>query len=516
MFQQAMSYLLSFDSLVALLFGVVGGMFIGAMPGLGATMGIALLIPVTFGMEPVPALIMLTTIYTAATYGGSFTAILIHTPGTPSNMATCLDGYAMTQQGKGLRAIGISTAASVTGGVISAIVLILIAPLLAKAALKFDAIEYFLIAIFGLSIIGSLSGDSMVKGVLAGVLGLLAGCVGVDATYGVLRFTFGVTSLTSGVSLTPAIIGLFSISQVMILAEKIRKKGDTAERAETPIMKGRALPTLKEYVKMLPNIIRSAIIGVGVGILPGAGGDIGGWLSYNEAKRFSKNKEQFGRGSEEGLCASEAANNAVTGGSYIPLFTLGIPGSATASVLMGGLIIQGLNPGTEMFTTYAPLTYAIFGGFLIANLIMGFIGILIAKYIVKAAYVSTAILAPIIVVLSVVGAYAINVNLFDVVMMAIFGIFGYLLRKNGFATAPFILGLILGPMAERQLQRAFLMSKGASIIQYTFARPLAVVLLVMIVIALFAPLIGKLLSRKLAVRNAATAEQAERFKDSDD
>ncbi|MGE4283153.1 MAG: tripartite tricarboxylate transporter permease [Clostridia bacterium] len=489
--------LFSMQAIIALLVGVIGGMFIGALPGLGATMGIALLIPITFGMEPAAGLIMLTGLYTSAIYGGSITAILIHTPGTPASAATAMDGYELTKQGNGLHAIGVSTVASMLGGTFSAVCLLFIAPPLAQLSLKFNAPEYFLIAIFGLTIIGSLAGDSMLKGIIAGAFGLLVGFIGFDISYGVARFTYKITALESGIQLVPALIGLFSMSQVMIQAEILGKEKKDEKQVIAPL-EGRLIPTSREVIQMIPNIIRSAIIGVFVGILPGAGGDIGGWVSYNEAKRFSKNKSRFGKGAIEGVWASETANNAVTGGSFIPLLTLGIPGSSASAVLLGGLMIQGLTPGHTLFTEHANITYAIIFGFLFANILMGVIGLLIAKQVVKVASAPTGILAPIIVVLSIVGSYAINLSMFDVYVMAIFGFMGYFMRKTGFPTAPVVLAIILGPMAEMGFKRAVIMSKGASILEYYFSRPLSIVLIMLIVLSLFAPIFMNHLQKKMA------------------
>lgn len=486
--------LFSLQTIVGLLVGVVGGMFIGALPGLGATMGIAILIPITYGMEPVAALVMLTALYTSAIYGGSITAILIHTPGTPASAATAMDGYRLTMRGEGLRAVGIATVSSMIGGTISAIILLLVAPMLARLSLRFSAPEYFLLAIFGLTIIGTLSADNLLKGLISGVLGLAVALIGYDITYGIPRFAYGVTALQSGIETVPALIGLFSISQVLIQAENI---GKPTVKQEVGALQGRMLPTAKEMLMLLPNFIRSAIIGVVVGILPGAGGDIGGWVGYNEAKRFSKHKEEFGQGSIEGICASETANNAVTGGALIPMMTLGIPGSSAAAVLLGGFMIHGLAPGHALFTTQANTTYSIILGFMIANILMGIVGLLIAKQVVKVVKVPNSILAPIIVVLSLVGAYAINISFMDVCVMAVFGILGYFMRKWNFPTAPVVLGLILGPMAEDGWMRSIVMAKKVALPMYYLSRPICVVLILMIIAGLFAPMLMNVLSRKV-------------------
>lgn len=483
---QVINNLLAPQTLLAIFFGVVGGVLAGALPGLSATVSVSLLIPITFSMEPVAGLAMLAAIYTAAVYGGSISAILIHTPGSPASAATALDGYQMTLKGEGAKALGVATIASATGGTISAIALLFLAPPLSRIALAFSAPEYFLIAIFGLTIIGSLAGKSVVKGVAAGALGLLVATIGVDVLTGFPRYTFGNTSLQGGISLIPALIGLFSLSQVMILAEN--RGGGPSNTIGA--LEGKVLPTLRELKSIFVTIIRSSGIGVFVGMLPGAGGDIGSWVGLNEAKRFSRDKEKFGTGVIEGVAAPEAANNAVTGGALIPLLVLGIPGSATTAVLLGGILIQGLQPGRDLFTTQANITYAIILGFMLANIIMGVVGLLGARYFVKVTSTPQNILIPLIVVLSVVGSYAINNNIFDVWVMVAFGLIGYFLRKTGFPPAPVVLGLILGSIAENGLRQSFVLAQG-DVFAYFLSRPISIVLIIMIVLSLFSPILLK-------------------------
>nr|MBA5588306.1 tripartite tricarboxylate transporter permease [Anaerobacillus isosaccharinicus]QOY38585.1 tripartite tricarboxylate transporter permease [Anaerobacillus isosaccharinicus] len=469
---------------------------IGALPGLSATMAVALLIPVTFGMHPVTGLSMLTAIYTSAIYGGSISAILLHTPGTPASAATAMDGYAMTKQGKGLKALGISTIASMIGGFISACLLLFLAPPLSLISLKFNAPEYFLIAIFGLTIIGSLSSGKMLKGLASGVFGLAIALIGTDILTAYPRYTFGITSLESGISLVPALIGMFSLSQVLIQVEDMHSAKKKVKLTEE--LKGKVLPSWKEFKSITPTIFKSSFIGTFVGILPGAGGDIGSWVSYNEAKRSSKNPENFGKGSIQGIAASESANNAVTGGALIPLLTLGIPGSAATAILLGGLYIQGLVPGRELFTTYANITYAVIIGFILANILMGCIGLFSAKYIVKVTQVPIGIVAPIIVVLSVVGSYAINNNIFDVYVMVAFGIIGYFMRKTGFNAAPVVLAIILGPMAENGFRQSLIMSKG-DMFGYYFGRPISLVIILLIIVSILSPFIIQMIKKRRAM-----------------
>ncbi|MBX9391851.1 tripartite tricarboxylate transporter permease [Streptomonospora nanhaiensis] len=498
LFLDALANLFTVEVLLAITAGVVGGIVIGALPGLSGTMGIALLVPITFGMDPVAGISMLAAIYTSATYGGSISAILINTPGTPAGAATALDGYQLTRQGKGAKALAVSAIASMVGGVVSAFALLLLAPPLAQVSLAFSAPEYFLLAVFGLLIIGSLSAGSLLKGFAAGVLGLLLATVGIDILTGYPRFTFGTTALQSGIELVPALIGLFSLSQVLILAEG--REGAT--EAMTKGLRGRALPTLAELKRMAGTVVRSSGIGVFVGILPGAGGDIGSWVGYNEAKRFSKGaeKEEFGRGSIKGVAAAESANNAVTGGAMIPLLTLGIPGSSATAVILGGLLIHGMQPGGALFTEQADTTYAIMLGFLLANILMGIIAIVGARYFVIATRVPMSVLVPIIVALCVVGTYAVNNSVADVWVMLVAGLVGYLMRKVGVPPAPIVLGLILGAIAEKGVRQSLVMAQG-DVLGYYLSRPLSLVLLGLILMSLLAPVLAKRMRRSVP-RNA--------------
>ena len=457
-------------------------------------MGIALLIPITFGMEPVAALVLLSAIYTSAIFGGSITAILIHTPGTPSSAATAMDGYQMTLRGEGLKALGTSTVCSVIGGVVSAIALLILAPPLAQISLKFSAPEYFLMAVFGLTIIASLSTGAMIKGLAGGLFGLLVGLVGVDMMTAYPRFTFGKAELENGISLIPAMIGLFSISQVLMQAEILH----SAKKKEIVAveLKGKVFPDKKDWRKIWPTVSKSSVIGLLVGILPGAGGDVASWVAYNEAKRGSKDPENFGKGEIEGLAAAETVNNAVTGGAMIPLLTLGIPGSAATAVMLGGLYIHGLKPGHELFTQNANIIYAVIIGLILANILMGFFGLTMARQVVKVASIPFYILAPVIIVLSVVGSYAINNNMFDVYVMVAFGLIGYLMRKTNFSTAAVVIAMILGSMAEIGYRQAIVMSKG-DVLSYYFSRPISLILMVLIALALLTPLFQKWKSHKV-------------------
>lgn len=490
------------EMLFALLLGVVGGMVIGALPGLSATMGIALLTPLTYSMSPIPALTMLTSIYTSAIMGGSFTAILVHSPGTTSSAATLIDGYQMTQQGRALKALGTSITASCIGGIISAVVLLFLAPPLASVSLAFNAAEYFLLGCFGLSVIASLSSDSMAKGLVSGCLGLVLSCVGTDALSAFPRYTFGSMNLLDGFNSTAALIGLFSVGQMLCLVEGIRVGSERQEKKEFAKIQGSIFLTIKEFVLILPTVVRSALIGVAVGILPGAGGSIGSFIAYNEGKRFAKDKEHYGKGSIEGVAAPEAANNAVTGGAMIPLLTLGIPGSPAAAVLLGGLLIHGLVPGSSLFTTQATTTYAIIIGFLFANVIMMPVGFLLARFMGNVVKIPQSVLAAVIVVLSVVGAYSIRNNMFDVYVMIGFGFLGYIITKTKYLSSALVLGLLLGYMAESGLRKSLTMSRG-DVFGYYLSRPACLVLIVLILASVVWPLVSRQLRARKAAKGAS-------------
>jgi len=487
--------LFTLDVLIALLVGVCLGMVIGAMPGLSGTMAIALLLPITYSMDAAPALIMLMAIYTSAMTGGSISAILLHTPGTPGNAATAIEGYPMTKQGRGLEALGISMLSSTFGGVLSAIALLLIAPPLAKVSLLFSEPENFLVAIFGLTIIGSLAGEDMIKGLLCGAIGLALATVGIDNISGTLRFAFGQNGLYSGIQMVPAMIGLFSIPRVLAVCEKPKEANKSLALESDTSLSGRLFLSGKEYKRLLPVALMSSIIGTFVGILPGAGGSIGSWMSYDRAKRMSKHKEEFGNGSIEGLCACETGNNAVTGGAFIPLLTLAIPGSPAAAVCLGALMIQGLVPGNRLFTQQAATTYTILFGFLIANILMGIFGLLISKYAVKVTAIPNSILMPCVLVLCFIGSYAINASMFDVYVAVGFGVIGYLMEKLKLPAAPLILGLILGSTAETGFRLSLVMANGNPLVYY-FSRPVCIILMVIIVATIAAPIISSMMKKK--------------------
>jgi len=389
----------------------------------------------------------------------------------------------MTLQGKAGKALGMSAFSSFWGGLLSCIALYFFAPLLAKVAMMFGSPEYFWLSIFGLTIIAGVSSKSMVKGLISGALGLLLSTIGMDPMEGVKRFMFGQSSLYEGINTTCALIGLFSMSQVLILAEeKIVKRAKAAKFTD------KMMPTRAEIKKVTPTILRSSVMGTLIGILPGAGASIACFLGYNTARQFSKTPEEFGHGSIEGVAGSEAANNAVTGGSLIPMLTLGIPGESVTAVLMGGLIIQGLTPGPDLFVgETAKMTYTFFAGFVLIQFFMLGIGLLGCRGFAQISRLSDAILIPAVSVLCVVGSYAIHKNFVDVVIMMIFGVLGYLCRKFDLNTAAIVLALILGPIGEKGLRRSLALSGGNPSI--LFSTPVCWVLIALCVFGILSPIL---------------------------
>ena len=496
----ALASFASVEVLLALAVGVVGGMIIGIIPGLGPSVGIALLLPISFSMSPTAALVMMTAMYTTGVYGGSITAVLCHTPGTAASAATTMDGYALTQRGRGMEAISVVTVASVVGGIIGAICLILFAPALGKISLMFSCLEYFLVACFGLLVVSGLTGDNQAKGFFSALLGLLIGCVGMDSISGVSRFTFGQLWLEDGLDSTPILIGLFSISQVLVLVDKLLR-GSSSTIVDDPAagLKGKRWEK-GNGKKLTPTMLRSSVIGSFVGFIPAAGCSIAAWISYSIAKQTSKKPEEFGKGSIVGIAASEASNNAACGGALIPLFTLGIPGSPVTAILYGALLMHGLQPGSGLFTgDKAVTTYAIFLGFLFANVLMGLIGLTMAKQMARICLVPNSVLVPIIVALACIGTYALSNNMMEVVIMLVFGLIGYLMKIFEFEPAPLVLGVVLADILESNFRRTLIMAapKGG-LIPYFFTRPVAIIIVLVILAFALAPVIVKVVQKKKA------------------
>lgn len=468
---------LMLGNLVYLVLGVAGGIVIGALPGLTATMGVAILLPFTFGMDAVTGLIMLVGIYIGAIYGGSISAILLNTPGTPASAATCFDGYALVKKGFPTKALSASTIASAIGGLISCVALVTISPFLAKFALRFSAPEYFALALFGLTIIASISAENFLKGITAGVIGLLISTFGMDAITSYPRFTFGIVDLLNGFSVIPVLIGLFAVSEVFNQIEKI--VGEHSVNVD--VVMDRNYMSWKEIKHCLPTMIKSGIIGTFIGSIPGAGADIAAFVCYNEAKRSNKN-EKFGEGSLVGISAPEAGNNGVTGGALVPLLTLGVPGDAVAAVLLGALIIQGLTPGPLLFEQNPDVVYGLFSSMIIGNILLLVIGLIGIKFYSKIVEIPKTLMIPAILILSTIGSYSMNNSMFDVGITFAFGVIGYIMSKIKMPTSPIVLSIILGPMLETNLRKAVLMYEGSYSFLYT--RPITVVFLILTVLSI--------------------------------
>lgn len=469
--------------LLMMIAGTAGGIMIGAMPGLTSVMGVTLLLPFTYGMEPSAGIVMLLSISFGAIYGGSITAILISTPGTPASAATMIDGSKFAERGEGGRAIGISTFSSWIGGTISALVLIFVAPQLAKLALSFSSPEYCCLAVFGLTIIASISGKNMLKGIIAGLIGLLLSTIGLDPLTGFSRYSFNVVNLYSGLQVVPMMIGLFAISQVFLNLKDGVKQNRVTQKVT------RVIPSGEDLKQSLPVSVMSAFIGTFIGIIPAAGADIAAFVSYDVAKKRSKHPELFGTGCIEGVAAPEAGNNGDTSGAMVPMLTLGVPGDATAAVLIGALTLQGLQPGPMLFTEHGDIVNRIFAGTLVANFIMLILGLLGIRLFVNVIQIKPYILTPIIFILCIMGSYALRNNLFDVGAMLVTAFIGYFFIKLEIPIAPIVLALILGPMAESNLRRSLLMSDGSFTIFFT--RPISLFFLLLALVSIVWPIVQR-------------------------
>lgn len=474
--------MLTAKNLLAMAVGVTEGIIVGAIPGLTSVTAITLLLPISFSMPAETALLLLGSAYCGSLYGGAITAILVNAPGTPSAAATCLDGYPLATKGRASEALGMAAFASFFGGEFSALCLLLFAPPIARFALKFGMPEYFAVSIFGLTLIVALSSKSLLKGLISGILGLIVASIGMDPITGYARYSFGLTQLVTGIPLVPALIGLLSMSQALVLAEEQSAVG-------TVVLKkvGRWLPSVKVFRQHFITLLRSSVIGVVVGAIPGAGGSIASFLAYDDARRSSRNPEKFGTGVPEGVAATESANNAVSGGSLATMLTLGIPGSNVTAVMLGALMIHGLRPGPQFFSATPQIAYTFMYGLLVANAMMLLIGLFFAPYFAHVSTCPNYILIPFIGAFSVVGAFSVQNSVFDVGLMLIFAVIGYAMRRTGFSPVPMVLAMVLGPIAEKGFRTALVLSHGSYAIFFT--RPISATLLLLSVLAVLWPLI---------------------------
>lgn len=480
--------------LVLAVIGVALGIIIGVLPGLTATMGVAILLPFTFGMPPVLGILMLCGVFFGGIYAGSITAILLKIPGTPAAAATAMDGHALTEKGQAGLALGTATISSTIGGTISVLMLIFLAPTLARFALVFSASETFALAVFGLSIITSVSGDSLIKGLIAGFAGLLLSTVGLDPMGGFPRFTGGISDLYS-VPFIPIMIGLFAAS------EAFKSLTQTAVQQQVKVVIGRIIPPWPVLRGLIVTILRSSGLGVIVGIMPGAGADVASFVAYNEAKRFSKNPENFGKGELSAVAACESGANSCTGGDLLPMMTLGIPGDAVTAVMLGALTMQGLQPGPLLFKDHADLVFTLFAGMLFCYATLLILGLSSLRLMGWVLQMPRAVLTPLILVLCVVGAYAINNSMFDIGLMLTVGVIGYIMQRLDFPLSPVVLALIMGPMAESNLRRALSLSNGS--FDFLWTRPITMGLLAIALVTLLLPV-----WRMIAARRAPAASGA--------
>jgi putative tricarboxylic transport membrane protein len=475
-FAQSLGVVFSLTNLIMIVFGVFIGMLMGAIPGLTGIMAIALLLPFTFTMHPVTALILLIGVFKGAMFGGSIPSILMNIPGAPPSAATALDGYPLALQGKSQKALKIALYASVMGDVFSDLVLITVAGYLAGIALKFGPPEYSMLIVFSLTTIGAVSGETLIKGLLSAAGGLFLATVGLDPVTGSPRFFFGFVELYDGFSLLPLLIGLFALSEIL---RQLEGKIEGLAKADFLPLSGKPEDqkvTKEDMKRSIIPIFRGSALGTLIGAIPGIGPTVGAFMSYAETRRSSKNPSLFGKGAVEGVAAAESANSAVCGANMIPLLALGIPGDAVAAILMGAFMIQGLAPGPLIFQTHLDIVYGFFIALILANIANLLVGLVAIRFSRRLTKISKVMILPIVLILCFAGSYAINASLFDVKVTFLFGVLGYLMTKFGFPTAPMLIGFILGPMAELAIRQSLIISHGSVLIFFT--RPIALAFII--------------------------------------
>ncbi|MEW6082709.1 MAG: tripartite tricarboxylate transporter permease [Bacillota bacterium] len=475
---------LHIENLAMIMVGTIVGVIFGAIPGVGPMEGVALLIPMTYIMTPIQALLFLVALYSAGTYGGSITAVLFRIPGSAEAVMTTLDGYEMAKKGQAGKALGIAISSSAFGGLFGVMVMILLAPILAGIALRFGPAEYFALCVLGLSVMPSVGTSQPTKAVVAGLFGLFLSTVGMDPISGALRFTFGNTALIGGIPFISSMIGLFAATELLNQITTYRK--DRRETAAVEKIRSE-LPGLRELLSLRWTLLRGAIIGTWVGILPGVGATTAAIIGYSQEVRLSKHPERFGTGIAEGIAAPESANNAAVGGAMIPLLSLGIPGSGTTAVMVGAFLIHGLRLGPLLMVEHRPLVYALFGGMLLSNIMMVVVGLVACRYAAKILSIPYPFLATVIASFCIVGSYALG-DIYGIWFVISFAIIGYLMGRTGFPTAPVILGYVLGPIAEASFRRAFIIAGGDVLAIVT--RPITFVLLLLAVLSFLWPSIA--------------------------
>ena len=467
-------------NLVLLAFGIFMGIFFGAIPGLTATLGVCLMIPFTYKLAPVAGITLLVSIYVGGISGGLITATLINIPGTPSSIFTCWDGYPMTKKGKPDIALALGVTASLIGGTFSAIILFGIAPQLAKVALYFNNWEYFAVSLMGVAIVVGMSGNDLLRSLIGAIIGLILGAVGLDVITGSSRLCFNHWQLQGGITSTALMMGLFAIREIFDQTKDMHKP-----REKIHLKKVSFLPPWKELKQCGRSLLGGCCIGTGIGILPGIGQNAATILSYNYAKSVSKHPEEFGKGSPEGICASESSNNAVNGGALIPLLTLGIPGDMTTAMMIGGLMIHGIQPGPLLFRTNVDVVGATMAVYFIANFVMYLMELGLMKVFVKMINIKLSLLFPAIILCCVLGVFAMNNRIFDVWILIAFGIFGYILKQLNIDLTPVILGYILGPIVEKYYRLGMISANGNFLDLFT--RPVAAIFFIVSILFIVVP-----------------------------
>jgi putative tricarboxylic transport membrane protein len=487
---------LSWQNLLFCFMGTLFGTLIGVLPGIGPTTGVAILIPITFGMNPTTAIITMAGVYYGAMFGGATTSILLNVPGESASVMTCIDGHQLAKQGRPGPALGMAAMSSFIGGTFAILLLTFLAPPLARFAVSFGPPEYFALTFMGLTLVTSLGGDSALKGIISGVLGLLVACIGIDAQSGVARFTFGLMYTLDGIDFIGVAVGLFALSEILENMERPMQQvfQRTTFRLRT------LFPNLEDWKHAWLTVVRGSFIGFFIGILPGAGATIASFMSYATAKKFSKRPEKFGSGAIEGVAAPESANNAAAGGAMVSLLTLGIPGSATTAVLLGALLIHGMRPGPLLFTSKPEFVWGLIASMYIGNIMLIIQNMPMITLWVRLLAVPYKILMPLIITISAVGVFATDNNIADVWVMCIFGLLGYVMRKMKYPAAPLVLALVLGPMVEMSLRQSLTISHGNMAVFFT--RPISAVLTVIALLSLFAPLWRYLWERYRAKKKA--------------
>ncbi|RKW41356.1 MAG: C4-dicarboxylate ABC transporter permease [Lachnospiraceae bacterium] len=472
--------LFQWQNLLIIPIGLLLGIVVGAIPGLTSDLGIILCIPLTYGMEPTTAILMLLAIYCGGTYGGSITAILINTPGTSANAATLFDGYPMTEKGHAFKALKMALYASTIGGLISAVVLLVAAPQIAKITLLFGPAEYFALSIFGLSVIAGVSNKNILKGLIGACIGIFVSTIGMDKISGTVRFTFGSIKLTAGIDLIIALIGLFAISEIMM-----KSQYDPEKDMKVAGKFSKDVITKEEYKRCRKPIGIGSIIGCIIGATPGTGGGLAAFIAYNQVKQASKHPETFGNGEIEGVAASESANNGACGATMIPMLTLGVPGDGATAILMGAFMVHGMVPGPTLFKESGNILYAIMFGLIIVNIFMYLIGNALIPFYANITKLPYELLASIVLSMCIAGAFSTNNRVYDVMIILVFGILAYFLRRMDFQLVPILLGIVLGPLAEVNFRRALVLSDGSMDIFIKRPISLAFILIAVISISVF-------------------------------